>query len=60
MKIKVEYEISEFENYTLYYFYVRKKVDREWCWIWDNDTLSETDALGKYPKNKYEWVEFKE
>lgn len=58
MKTKVEYETSEQTDHTLYYFYVRKKVDKEWCWIWDEDTLLEVDALRKYPKNKYEWIEF--
>lgn len=60
MKTKVEYEISEQTGRTIYYFYVRKKIDKEWCWIWDNDTLLEIDALMKYPKNKYDWIEFKE
>ena len=56
MKIKVEYEISTFDDYTLYFFYVRKKIDKEWCWIWDEDKLLEHEAVKKYPKSKYEWV----
>jgi hypothetical protein len=60
MKTKVEYETSEFPGYTLYFFYVQKKVGKEWCWIWDEDRLLEVDALKKYPKNKYDWVLYAE
>jgi len=56
MKIKVEYETSEFADYTLYFFYVRKKLDNELCYVWDEDKLLEHEALKKYPKSKYEWV----
>lgn len=56
MKIKVEYEISEFTEYTLYFFYVKKKLDNEVCYVRDEDKLLEHEALKKYPKNKYEWV----
>lgn len=60
MKIKVEYEISIFDDYTLCFFYVRKKIGKGFCWIWDEDKLLEHEAIKKYPKSKYEWVEFKE
>jgi uncharacterized protein with ParB-like and HNH nuclease domain len=64
-KTIVEFETSHFDGgtnghplYTLYFFYVRKKIDREWCWVWDEDKLLLEDALKKYPLKKYEWVEF--
>lgn len=58
MKTVIEYETSEFPGYTLFFFYVRKKIDKEWCWIHDNEPVLEHEALKKYPKNKYEWLEY--
>lgn len=61
--VKVEYEKSHFKDkegnveYTLYFFYIRKKYDGDWCWLWDDDKLLLEEALKKYPTNKYEWVD---
>ena len=57
MRTTVEYEISKFPDYDLYFFYVRRKLDGEWCWVWDEDKLLEEEAYTKYPPSKYEWVE---
>ena len=56
----VQYEKSEFGDYTLYFFYTRTKYDGEWCWLWDEDKLLLEDALKKYPPNKYLWEEVTE
>jgi len=60
MKTKVEYETSEFPDYTLYFFYVKKRLDSELCWIWDEDKLLLEEALKKYPLKRYEWIEITE
>lgn len=59
MKTRVEYETSTFPDYTLYFFYI-KKGGNSGYWIWDEDKLLLEDALKKYPKSKYEWVEITE
>jgi hypothetical protein len=62
----VQYEKSDFPEangepaYTLYFFYIRKKYDGEWCWLWDDNKLTIDDALKLYPPSKYYWQEITE
>lgn len=62
MKI-VEYEkdLIKFDDYPdglmIYFFYNRKKIDGEWCWVWDENKLTLEEALKLYPPSKYYWQE---
>jgi len=56
----VQYEKSEFDDYTLYFFYTRAKYDGEWCWCWDDDKLLLEEAIKKYPPDEYLWEEVRE
>lgn len=68
MKREMEMKVVEFEKAStvfndypngvdVYYFYVQKKLDNEWVWLWDEDKLLYEEALRKYPKNKFMWKE---
>lgn len=60
--IQYEKSLVKFDDCEceIYFFYNKKKLDGEWCWLWDNDKLTEQEALKKYPKNRYQWEEIKE
>ena len=62
MKV-VEFEkaLTVFDDYPdgidVYYFYIQKKMDDEWVWLWAEDKLLHEEALRKYPKKRFIWKE---
>ena len=60
MKIPVQFEISRFDGYSLFWFYSWKEYKGEWCWLWDDNKLSEDEALALYPKHLFDWIEIKD
>ena len=59
--VKFEKALTVFDDYPdgvdVYYFYIQKKMDNEWVWLWDEEKLLYGEALRKYPKNKFTWKE---
>ena len=51
------YEKSDFDGYSLYFFYIEGIYEDKACWLWDEDKLLYNEALSKYPKSEYQWEE---
>lgn len=62
--VQYEKDLIKFDDYPdglmIYFFYNRKKIDGEWCWIWDDNKLTIGEALKLYPPSKYYWQEITE
>lgn len=58
MKEEIQYYKYDSLGCEFYAFYLWNSY--AFNWVWEEDKLTEKEALDKYPKDKYEWVEIKE
>lgn len=54
----VEYEAATIncagKDYLIYFFYLWSEDQQ--CWLWDEDKLSYSEAMERYPQTKFTWV----